>query len=387
MSVLTTAGQSARAAVFAGVAATFWTGPHRLAAAVLTVLLLGLVLAGVYVQSLINAWNAAFFDAIEKRAAGDIVPLLWQFAGYVALAGVVVAATVLVRMSLMLKVRTWVTSLIMTRWLASGAYERLDRQAKGAETPEFRIADDVRNALDQFADLFVGLFGSVLLAITFFWVLARVGGGLDVPALGFYVPSYFLFGAVLYACVMSGVASLVGWSLVGLIARKNHLEGVFRYELMSVRENAAQIANRHSERGQSDMLKGALGEMIEGWRRVMFLQARVAGVASSNAVLVGVFPVVIAMPKYLTGELSLGAVMQLATAFVQVQMALNWMVDNFVRFAEWRASANRVGEFVHSMEELAAAAEGESPSAGAEASAGCEAVRPLAAVVPAGGRG
>ena len=63
-------------------------------------------------------------------------------------------------------------------------------------------------------------------------------------------------------------------------------------------------------------------------------------------------PVILALPKYMTGEMSLGSVMQLATAFVQVQMALNWIVDNFVRFAELRASANRVGELVWAMDGL-----------------------------------
>ena len=39
-----------------------------------------------------------------------------------------------------------------------------------------------------------------------------------------------------------------------------------------------------------------------------------------------------------------------STAFVQVQMALNWIVDNFYRFAEWRAAANRIGDFLAAME-------------------------------------
>ena len=36
--------------------------------------------------------------------------------------------------------------------------------------------------------------------------------------------------------------------------------------------------------------------------------------------------------------------MQVATAFFQVQMALNWLVDNAIRLAEWIASAQRVVE-------------------------------------------
>lgn len=350
MELLATGKSGARAAQFARVAGTFWTGPHRIIACVLTVLLLIHILAGVYVQSLINSWNAAFFDAVEKKAAGDIGPLLWQFAGYVLIAGLIAASTVLVRMSLMLKVRSWVTARIMERWIATGSYLRLDRQAEGAETPEFRIADDVRAALDQFADLSVGLCTSVLLAITFFWVLARVGGDLHVPALGITLPAYFLIAALIYAFCMSGVASLVGWNLISLMARKNHLEGVMRYELMCVRENAREIANKHVERQQTGVLANALAQLIEGWRRVMFVQLRVLGVASSNAVLVGVFPVIISLPKYFAGEMTLGAMMQLATAFVQVQLALNWIVDNFIRFAELSASANRVGEFISAIE-------------------------------------
>jgi putative ATP-binding cassette transporter len=35
--------------------------------------------------------------------------------------------------------------------------------------------------------------------------------------------------------------------------------------------------------------------------------------------------------------------MQLASAFLQVQVALNWLVDNSIRLAEWSASARRVG--------------------------------------------
>ena len=121
---------------------------------------------------------------------------------------------------------------------------------------------------------------------------------------------------------------------------------------MKVREEAPAIAASGKEAQRADKLAASLEDLVRQWQRVLLWQSQVLGVASSNAVLVGVFPVILAIPKYMTGELSLGAVMQLATAFVQVQMALNWIVDNFVRFAEFRASANRVGELVTAMDGL-----------------------------------
>lgn len=345
----TYSAQPGRAAIFLRIVTSFWTGPSRAVAWLLALALLCLVLVSVTLQALINTWNASFFNALEKKAQSEITPLLWQFAGYVLVAGLLMAVTVVVRMYLMVHLRKWVTAAIYTHWLDSGAYLRLDRNAAGAETPEFRIADDVRVALDQMVDLAVGFFTSVLLAITFFEVLARVGGSLRLES-GFTVPAYFLVGAIVYATMMSGIATVLGAPLVGRIQRKNHQEGVFRYELMKVREDAREISASHGETRQAGILAGALDELVHQWHRVIAWQAQVLGVASSNAVLVGVFPVILAIPKYLSGEMTLGSVMQLATAFVQVQMALNWIVDNFVRFAELRASANRVGELVFAMD-------------------------------------
>jgi putative ATP-binding cassette transporter len=146
---------------------------------------------------------------------------------------------------------------------------------------------------------------------------------------------------------MSGISSIVGWPLIRAIETKNHREGIFRYELTRLREGV--VNGRSHDPGVGNILRTALTDVAHSWRRVVIGQSRVSGVASANAVLVGVFPVMLSVPKYISGELTLGAVMQLATAFVQVQMALNWIVDNFFRFAEWRASANRVGDFITAM--------------------------------------
>jgi putative ATP-binding cassette transporter len=63
---------------------------------------------------------------------------------------------------------------------------------------------------------------------------------------------------------------------------------------------------------------------------------------NGNAVFAGVFPLLIAAPKYLSGEMTLGSLMQTSAAFVQVLVALNWLVENYIRIAEWLASVSRV---------------------------------------------
>jgi putative ATP-binding cassette transporter len=50
--------------------------------------------------------------------------------------------------------------------------------------------------------------------------------------------------------------------------------------------------------------------------------------------------------------MSLGQVMQASSAFVTVQTAFNWLVDNYPRFADWAASARRVSSLLVSLDAL-----------------------------------
>jgi len=58
------------------------------------------------------------------------------------------------------------------------------------------------------------------------------------------------------------------------------------------------------------------------------------------------------VPKYLSGAMSLGELTQAAAAFVVLQAAFNWLVDNYQRVADWRASAHRVATLLIAIDEL-----------------------------------
>jgi putative ATP-binding cassette transporter len=75
-------------------------------------------------------------------------------------------------------------------------------------------------------------------------------------------------------------------------------------------------------------------------------------VSHGNFIIASVIPVILCAPKYLAGEMSLGTVMQAAAAFIQVQYAFNWIVDNYPRLAEWTASARRASNLLIAIEGL-----------------------------------
>ena len=72
----------------------------------------------------------------------------------------------------------------------------------------------------------------------------------------------------------------------------------------------------------------------------------------ANLVLAPVVPLLLGAPKYLAGDLSLGSLMQAATAFAQVQVALNWLADNAIRLADWFASSRRVSQLTEAIDRL-----------------------------------
>jgi len=43
---------------------------------------------------------------------------------------------------------------------------------------------------------------------------------------------------------------------------------------------------------------------------------------------------------------------QVAAAFVTVQSAFNWLVDNYARLADWASSSNRVSSLIVSLEQF-----------------------------------
>jgi putative ATP-binding cassette transporter len=65
-----------------------------------------------------------------------------------------------------------------------------------------------------------------------------------------------------------------------------------------------------------------------------------------------VVPVLLCAPKFLEGNMTLGEVMQAASAFAIVQTAFGWLVDNYPRLADWNACARRVASLMMSLDGL-----------------------------------
>jgi vitamin B12/bleomycin/antimicrobial peptide transport system ATP-binding/permease protein len=344
----------ARAREFFRVSLGFWTGDSRGLAWLLTISVL--VLAGLQIlaQVGLNAWQRLFFDALEKKdvpavmAAVGWVPIAVGFSA-VTLSGLVVA-----RMLLQARWREWLTRHLVGWWIADQRYYRLGFVAEEQTAPEFRIAEDVRLAIEPLVEFLLGLITATVTALTFAAILWQVAGSLPVTIGGttYVIPFYMAIAAILYAIVASLAAYLTGRPLVARISHKNEMEAQFRAEMTRLRENAESIALIGGDKDERQSVYDNYGNVLKAWIGVVRQQGVIAIVMNTNGALFPIIPLLLIAPKYLSGELTLGAVMQVAAAFSAVQAALIWFVDNFVRLAEWYASLTRVDELVEALEDL-----------------------------------
>jgi putative ATP-binding cassette transporter len=166
--------------------------------------------------------------------------------------------------------RAWLTSSVLTRWLANGRYYQLNLVSGDHKNPEYRIAEDLRIATDSPVDFAAGVTSAFLSATTFIVVLWTIGGALTVTISGstITIPGFLVIAAVLYAAIASGSIMTIGRSFVQVSEDKNQAEADFRYTLTRVRENGESIALLGGEEEERDGIDKTFTNVLRQWSRL-----------------------------------------------------------------------------------------------------------------------
>lgn len=334
-------------------AAGFWLGPGSSGARLLTAGLIGATILQLALQYRLNFWSRDFFDAFGRR---DSSALWSQAALFLLLAGLsVVTAALLVwaRMTTQRRWRAWLTRQLLERWLSAPHLHDLHFQKGEDENPEYRIAEDARVATDSPVNLVAGLLTALLSAIIFISVLWNVGGDLDLEVYGhtLTVPKYLVITVVLYSALLTITMTVIGRNLTNVIEGKNAAEAQFRSIASHLREATTSTPPRNSDSADRQPLDTAFNVVIARWRSLCFQLMRTTLVSHGNFLAAPIIGWVLCAPKYLVGTMSLGEVAQAVAAFVIVQTALNWLVDNYAAMAECLSSVNRVAALLMALED------------------------------------
>jgi len=339
----------------------FWSRRGDALAWPFSIGLLAMIGINVGFQYGINVWNRGIFDAIEKRDASTVYFLASIFPPLVLGSVMIVTSQVYVRMRIQRRWRSWLTKVLVSRWIAHGRYYQLNLIDGDHQNPEARLSEDMRIATEAPVDFVAGVIAAFVSASTFIVVLWTIGGALTLPIGGasMTIPGFLVIAAVIYALITSSSIALIGRNFVRVSEVKNQLEAEFRYTLTRVRENGESIALLGGEEEERSDLDNRFRNVRQQWKQMAQQYMRTTVVSHGSMLIAPVVPLLLCAPKFLDGSMSLGQVMQAASAFTIVQSAFGWLVDNYPRLADWNACARRVASLMMSLDGLERAEQSE----------------------------
>lgn len=324
----------------------FWRAPGQWRAWAQLAGVIALTLSAVWLNVRFSDWNNAFYNTLQNH---DLGAFWHQLGVFGLLAGVFIVVAVYrqyVQQLLFMRWRTWLTEWLQQGWLRPGVAYRIGAGGTHRiDNPDQRVAEDARGFVSSTLDL--GLLNASVTLLSFAGILWRLSGDLPLPFSGGVVMyGYMLWVAVGYSLLGSWVAHRLGQPLVVLNGEQQRVEADFRYALVQVREHAEAIALARGEAREGGRLSDRFGAVRTNWAALIRTTKRLTWFSAGYGQLANVFPILAAAPRYFSGAIQLGGLMQTAQAFGQVQGALSWFIDAYPRLAEWRATVQRLTAFV-----------------------------------------
>jgi putative ATP-binding cassette transporter len=324
----------------------YWVSEEKWKAIGLLATVVGLALGMVYVNVLLNQWNRDFYNALENKDFAAFRAQLWRFS-YLAFIYIAVAIyKIYLTQALEIRWRTWMTQRYMGDWLAGQAYYRIEQTAR-ADNPDQRIAEDLKYLTNGTLTLSLGLLSSVVTLVSFIGILWAVSGPISFMLAGHerVIPGYMVWFALAYAGIGSVLVAWIGRPLIAQNFMQQRFEADFRFGLIRIRENAESVALYRGEPQEHAYLNSRFARIRENWWDIMRTTKRLNVASTFYEQFALIFPFLVGAPRYFGGAIKLGGLMQIASAFGQVQTALSWFIEAFSSLAEWKASVNRLAGF------------------------------------------
>ena len=333
----------------------YWFSEDRWAGRGLLVLVIGLNLGMVYINVLLNEWNNAFYNALQDKNFTVFWSQLVRFTWLAALFIVAAVYQIYLNQMLQIRWRRWLTERYLGAWLADGAYYRMQLTAAETDNPDQRIAEDLRLFVGATLTLGIGGMRAVVTLVAFLGILWGLSGSITVPiGSGWTIPGYMVWAALLYAIVGTWLTNLIGRPLVRLNFDQQRYEADFRFSLVRFRENAEGVALYRGEADELRNFRERFGEVVGNWWAIMRRQKRLTWFTAGYGQAAIIFPFVVAAPRYFRGEMQLGGLMQVASAFGQVQDSLSFIISAYTDIAQWRSVVQRLVGFERALARMRA---------------------------------
>lgn len=319
----------------------YWKSEDKLFAWCTLIALVVLSLLAVVTALAINEWYKHFYNAIQDLDAHRFYRLVAIFLGIISFS---VLRSVLITYLVdvfALKWRRWLTNHYLSAWVVKSACP--DQVERRVDNPDQRISEDINKFTFETIDLACGLIYTLASVISFSAVLISISG--DALFWGVTVPAYMFWAAILYALVGTYISQKIGFKLVSLSNNQQRSEADLRYFLVRFRDDTRTHLTSNGRDTEKARISEKLDISLANMRRTINVKMRLSLFTESYSQLSLVFSSLLAVPRFFSGRIMFGDVMQINSAFGNLCENLSWVINAYPRLADWKATTDRLISF------------------------------------------
>jgi vitamin B12/bleomycin/antimicrobial peptide transport system ATP-binding/permease protein len=325
----------------------YFRSDDRKAGCILLIAVIGMELALVALQVVLNLWYNRFYNTLQDRDWNAFVSAILFFCVIAGLNTVIAVYQVYLSQWLQIRWRRWMTQAYLGGWLDAANHYRMQLLGDAADNPDQRIAEDLQMFVQSSLSIgtrLLNALGTLSAFIVILWTLSEEAP-LEWFGTGLTIPGYLVWAALIYAVIGSVLTHLIGWPLTPLNFQRQRVEADFRFNLVRTRENAEQIASLGGETAERERHLSRFGHVFRNWIAIMRRQKQLTYFTQGYTQVALIFPYLVVSPAYFSGAMQLGGLMQTASAFNSVQNALSYFINIYIELAEYRSVIARLTGF------------------------------------------
>ncbi len=254
----------------------------------------------------------------------------------------------------MLRWRAWLTDRLTTDWLDGKAYYRARFIDDTIDNPDQRIQTDIdtftgsadslpnRPNNTSTATLLFGAINAIASMISFTAILWNLSGGITLPLVGIELPRAIFWIGIVYVLFATVVAFWIGRPIITLSFNNEKYNAAFRYALVRLRDASEAVAFYRGEIAERTGLRRLFEPVVTNYKNYVNRMTKFLGWNLTIDQAQELIPYVVQFPRFYSGEITLGALSQTASAFRSLLDGLSFFRGAYDNFAGYRAAIIRL---------------------------------------------
>jgi putative ATP-binding cassette transporter len=340
--------------LFCNIAAPYWRSREGRFGWLLLAVAITLTALVTYSNVRFTQWNGDFYLALESKDKDAILNQVYAFVFILSAMSVIAVNRGYFMRWLKIHWRRWLTEHYVKYWLKDDRFYHIKKR-QNIDNIDQRISEDIGMFVNETLSLSFSLLDAVMNVVSFTIILWTLSGALEFELFGrqWHFKGYLVYGAVAYALVGFIFARVVGRRLKPLAWENQKVEADYRGHLMKVTEHHEAIALAGGAEFEKVTLKSYFSSIYSNTKERMTVDRNFNLYTLFYGQAMFVPPLLLSMPRYLSGALDLGGLMQLRMAFARVVGSMSWFTESYDSIMSWFATMDRIAEIREEMRQLA----------------------------------